>query len=457
MAKLVNGGDPKKFQLNAGFTLELIIGEYDYEPDLQNMRIISTFNGPYPMFIFNLNIKPIEMIRHKLLGDIIINLTIHLKDPDGHDIVDSFNVDLLYLSGEYSVPVSNQILEKDESLQDQRAFTIRAVPEHAYRVMTYNINKIYRNQSVYFIMNDLTMDIIDNIESDTLFQLNMDQNGINNIPIEQVILPPTVFKNHCGYLLNEFGLYDGFGVIYSSIGHTGDFTNKSINYKVMNITDRWLHAKPVFKIIQLANDEKDTDKITNNFTEGNFKDYYIYSEVTTKYVANGVYSAVGNDNYYINKPVDKFCRIDNIITSEYVNRYVEYPKLTDNISERKRYISNHICHNRDIENYPLSRVYGDYDDTLIQDEYWLSAKLNKAVFNMTRINVTVDRNFPLHLFTNIGEPIEFESRTSDYDNLNGRYILFSTDIKLRREQGGWKSSADITFTRPNWSRDQINV
>jgi len=452
----------KFLQGNTGFTIDLIIGEYSYESDLRDMRIVSVFKSAYPMFVFNLNIKPIEMIQHNLLGGNLINLVIHLKNPEGIEMTDPFSVDLLYLSGEYDIPISNTLIgaDNEQALQDQRAFTIKAVPEAAYRVMTWNINRIYRNKSPYFAAFDMTSDIIKKIETaNTTVNLKMDSKGINDTSVDQLILPPTVFKNHCDYLLNEFGIYDGFGILFSSVGLTNDYDGSyTIDCKFKNITERWLNADTIFKIIHLANDEKDTDKITNNFESGKFNDYYIYTDINTNYVANSTFSKIGIDNYYIHKPIDKFYRIDNITLDDYISNIYDgamdiEPHLADSISNRKRYMANHISYNRDVDNFPQKQVMDGWTDP-IQDEYWLSSSLNKYTFNMSRIRLTIEREFPLHVFTNIGDPILFESRTNEYEKLNGKYILFSSDIKFKRDQGGWKTIADLTITRPTWSNFQ---
>ena len=127
-------GEEKKLQVGKGFSIKMIIGEYDYEPDLQSIRIISSFSSAYPIFVFSMSIKPIEMIRNDLLGGDIIELSIEWTDFDNSVFHDPFNVDLLYLSGDYDIPTSNQLLDKEESLQDQKSFTIKAIPLQAYKV-----------------------------------------------------------------------------------------------------------------------------------------------------------------------------------------------------------------------------------------------------------------------------------------------------------------------------------
>jgi len=460
MAIPIDGGK-KLLQIDTGFTIEVIIGENDYESDVQSMQIVSSFNGSYPIFMFKMNIKPIEMIQNKILGHEIIQLSIHLKEENGVDKVDVFSVDLLFLSGDYDIPISNQLLGsgKTDSLHDQRPYTIKAIPEHAYRMMTFNINRIYKNQHIQQIMIDLLLfakDEIDKEGIDTSFQLKYDYRGANTINIDQIILPPTVLKNHCDYLLNEFGLYDGFGIFYASIGIPDEnLGDKVINYNLMNITDRLLHDKATFNIIHLANDDADNAKYINNFDEGNFKDYFIYSDISTKYMANTAFSALGVDNHYIQKPVDKFHRIDNVNMENYISKNIYFnsesdPYISESIRKRNIYISDHICHNKDIDNHPQKELSGEMG--AIQDEYWLSAKLNKSTFNMSQISVNVERLFPLHLFMNIGQPVKFESKTSDYDDINGKYILFSSNIILRRDNAGWKSTAKLRLVRPTWGK-----
>ena len=439
-------GEEKTLQVKDGFVIKIIIDESDYEPDCTSLRIISSFNSAYPIFLIKLNLKPYEVITNKILGQDTIHLIIDFLDPNGASQFESFAVDLLYLSGEFDYPISNQLLSSESAIQDQCPFTVRAVPVDAYKVMTSTINKIYVNTSPIMMFQHLLNKAFDDSGVDMEKNILQIDAGIgadfNDTIIDQVIFPPTILKNHFDYLLNEFGLYKGFGVIYSSISEN----DNKIIYKAMNLNHRLISniVPSVFKIIQLAND-MDNDEIINNFEAGEYQNYYTYNTVHTNYIANTVFSNIGDVVFYVHKPIDILYRIDNVMPEEYADdsQGMLLPSTEPYINEdglrlRKKYIPNHICHTKN-----------ETDSNSVQDEYWVSNQLGKSIFNLAQLSTTLERNLPLHVFTNIGEPVIFESNTSEYGPLNGKYILFSTDITFIRKSS-WQTVADIQLVRPNW-------
>jgi len=445
-------------QVDHGFRVKILIDDdngisWNYEPDCDELRIISSFNNAYPIFIFKFNLKPIEVINNKILGQKLIRIEIDFLEFDSTPKFDMFSTDLLYLSGEFDYPISNQLISNESSLTDQCTFIVRAVPSDAYAMMTYTHNAIYTNTSPFEIAMHLfhvAKNKINYKGTNEFFADSVASNGTggNMIPVEQIILLPTIIKNHFDYLLKEFGLFDKFGAVYSSIAK-----NDTTSHRIMNLGYRLNVAPHIFKIIQIANDMENTEIVDNLAERPN--DYYTYSGIHTNYIGNTTIVNTGYEVEYIHKPVDKFATYgsenDNVISIPHfsdnipdIEPYIE----SDVIMNRKRYITDHICHNR-FDNKKTVDQYGDY----YHDYSWMASKVNKALFNLSQLSTSVEGNLPLHVFTSIGNPVLFESMTNEYNHMNGRYMLFSTNISLLRSSS-WTCKADIQLIRPNWGTIQ---
>ena len=441
MALDIANADKLKNKVDDGYIINIIIDEMDYESDAKEIKIISSFNGAYPIFFITLNLKPQEVINHKILGGNTVKLEMNFKSKDGSYIYEPYKVDLIYLSGEFVYPLSNQILTNEESLQDQVLFVMKAVPADAYTVMTYTSNKIYYNTTPIDMLKLLIHQTIKESAVDSSKNImTFDDFNINTNKPDQILFPPTILKNHIDYLLNEFAIYDQYGVIYATLDKNGN-----TNYNIMNIGYRLDNTDPAFKITQLANDIKkdELDEIVNNIEYGNLYDYYTYNGIPTNYIGNSNISTTAYYITYINKPVDKFVRIDDdeIFINDYMSKkysWAEDPHIHDSVKERHRYITNHICYNRNQVNTDM-----------LQDENWVGATANKSMMNLSQIRIVLERDLPLHLFTNIGQPIEFYSMTNEYEPLNGKYIFFSSEVTLKKASN-WNVVADLKLIRPKW-------
>jgi len=436
----------KTYQISTGYIISMIIGEYEYEPDITNIQIITSLNSAYPIYIIQLNLRPIEVLQHKIFGQNSIFLKIIHADHNKSQMDEEYNVKLLYLSGDFDIPNSNQLLSNMDSLQDLVPYTMRCIPETAFEFMTQNVNFIFRNSTIkniyYYISNYCKSRMIN-----TNLSIEYDHSSpyINNKPIPQIILPPTIIKNHFDYLLNEFGLYYTWGAIFASISEykTGD-----IIINALDIGYQYEKGTAIFTIKQLANDVK-TDDISRIETYG-YDNFYIYTPINTKYIANTTIGNIGNDIQYIHKPVDKFVRLDDEIlmndlssisasVPEFMNMLDHQPFISPVLENRKKYVIDHICHYKN-----------QTDPDEYQDRAWLISNINKNIMNFSQLECKLEKHLPIFRFTDIGKMVLFESETSEYKPYNGKYILFSSVMNFNRSKT-WEMTVNVKLIRPTWS------
>ena len=455
---MIKVGKDRQFQMNSGYIISLIIDDYDYESDITGIRIVTSLNSAYPVYIIKLNLRPIEVLQQKILGQNVLKLKIQHIDFDGSTELDSaYSIDLLYLSGDFDIPPSPTLLNLSESLQDLAPYTMRCVPEAAFQFMTVTQNFIFRDSKPAEIFNYIYTNAIKKFKSDTKLNIVYDVFSPykNEKPIPQVIFPPTTVKNHYDYLLNEFGLFYNWGCIFASIAEEEE--NK-LNINALDIGYQYESGETLFYLRQIAIDTEDSK--TESY---GYENFYITHPIHTKYIANTTIGNTGNNIHYIHKPIDFFARIGNAnLQSNYLSideilmsDLSDFNKLPDfcymnngNIflsnafSTRERYEINHICH------YKNNKNEGEF-----QDEAWLQSTVSKQIMNFSQLSCKLEKHIPIFKFSDIGKMVHFESETAEYKPFNGKYILFSSDMVFKRSKV-WEMTVDVNLIRPKWSMAQ---
>jgi len=446
----------KNYQIKNGYVISLTIGDYEYESDITAIRIVNSLSSSYPIYIIKLNLRPAEIIKNKVFGQDIIKLSIKHIDFDNKEKDNPYNVLLLFLSGDFDIPQSNKLLTNSNSLQDLAPYTMHCVPYIAFQFMTYTCNFIFRDSTIPDIFSYIYNKSANYIEND-LLNILYDYNSpyINTKRIEQLILPPTILKNHFDYLLEEFGLFSNWGCIFASVAE--DKPNK-ININAMDIGYQYESGENIFNLKQIAIDTEDSD--VDSYGYDNF---YITNPIHTKYVANTTIGNIGNNIRMIHKPIDKFIRIgnselnsvytsnDEILMNE-LNVLYGLPNfcsfdlskkneifISETLSDRVKYNIDHICHYRDEKN----------EDTP-QDLPWLQSGISKQIMNFSQLSCKLEKHIPIFKFTNIGKMVTFSSETAEYLPYNGKYILYSSDMLFKRSKV-WEMTVDLKIIRPKWS------
>jgi len=446
MAIPVGSKKDNLYQIKNEFIISMVIGEFEYEPDITNIQIATSLNSAYPVYIIKLNLRPIEVLQHKIFGQNRIVLSIKHIDYNNQPLEETYTVNLLYLSGDFDIPNSNQLLSNPESLQDLAPYTMRCVPETAFEFMTQNVNFIFRDSTICNIYSYIGNYCRKNMIN-TNFSIEFDALSpyINKKPVPQIILPPTIVKNQFDYLLNEFGMFLTWGCIFASVSESKP------NHIVINALDigyQYEQGDVIFNLKQLANDVKSNKSRIETYGYDNF---YIYTPINTKYIANTTVGNIGNDIQYIHKPIDKFARINddevlmNDLSSisskvpEFMNMLEHQPFLSPILENRKRYVTNHICHYKN-----------EKDSEKPQDEPWLISSINRSIMNFSQLSCRLEKQIPIFRFTNIGKMVTFKSETAEYKPYNGKYILFSSVMNFNRSSV-WEMTVDIKIIRPAWS------
>lgn len=401
--------------------IEVKIKGVDYSNDLHKLNIISSLASPYPIFEFSIAVDPDEIILDGVFGEDPIKLFLRTVSDDGQ-IEEEIDMELMLLDTDQSTSSKPQM--SDEKRQVRSGFNFMAVPVKSFETITTNINAVYINTNIRNIIENL-------VRNNTYAKPEIDTEGINTDPIEQVVIPPTTLYRIIkesgyrsimdGYLDNQFGLYNGIPAVYCT------FDNR---LKIMNLTKR-IKKTNFLKIYQLSESE-DSENIYDRSSSG--KAVYTFTAAKSSYSGNTKFSSISKDINYITKPSDSLYQI---INKDLDNVIAEYGLIDKNkkvqknsvLSKRRRYNINHTG-NEDSETFSNSDI-------------------SSLIGNLSSIELDIYGNFSVESMMNIGNVIKFEPSNIEQTDVHGKYIMYSTFIKYSRSTTEWNKECSVRLVRSN--------
>lgn len=403
------------------YDLEIIIKDNDYTNDMTSLNIASSLVSPYPIFEISLSIDPDDSVLEGIFGEDPIKL--YLKGI-GHDgmIQEEIDVELMLLDTDQMM--GSKSMMADDKQKNKTGFSFMAIPIKAFKTITTNINEVFINTTIKEIIQNL-------VNNNTRAKLQIDEEGINNDIIEQIVIPPTtlyrIIKENGhrgkmdGYLDNQFGLYEGIPAVYC---------NHENILKVMNITKR-IKKGSTLKIYQLTEGE-DNNEIYKKSKEGGT--LYTSTPVKTSYSGNTKFSSISKNIFHIIKPTTQLFNIIEQDLDDIISKYgtIDRKKKTqknEELSNRKRYNISH-CGNEDSEIFAISDV-------------------SSMIGNLASLEMKITGNFLMEELLDIGKVVKFEPSNIEQTDIEGKYILYSTYLRFSRESSEWYKEANLRLVRSN--------
>jgi len=78
-----------------------------------------------------------------------------------------------------------------------------------------------------------------------------------------------------------------------------------------------------------------------------------------------------------------------------------------------------------------------------------NSRFGRLLSDLSSITLNLERNLPVINLINVGECVKFKPQTIEYNDLEGKYILWSSILKFRRPSGIWQTTATINLARTN--------
>jgi len=410
------------------YLVGLIIGEQDYSADLVDVTIISSLASYYPVITLKFNTDPDNVIlNNKLYGQEYITLIIVLQGWDGEGLIPEYQTlmfELMHLNDNLDLPIKTMIMKDNdnERVPTPRTVEITTICRKPFKTISTLVNDVQTNIPIDVLIKGI-------ISENTTAILEMDEEGINAFPLDQVCIPPSTVGNMFKYLDSTFGIYNGVSSI---------FCNHTNTLQVFNLTNR-MKKDVVFTIHQLASDG-DNEKLTSKGL--NPKVFYTMAEVKTDYKANSKFSVYARTLKYVVKPKDT---LSYTIVNDLKGIAKDYGLIdfTHPTSDPEFFLDEIITDKR--MHYYTDQTGNDYSPVFI------NANHSKPLSNLFTLKIGLARSMFLTNLLRIGEPVKFDTEIVDYRRFTGKYILTSSVLTFTKENYDWSAGCFVTLARTNKS------
>lgn len=411
----------KSFVPGRSYEIELKIKDLDYSNDLINCQIISTINSVYDIVKLELFVD-IRDILTGITGEDPFKLIITLIGDVYGSRDEQLELELMYIKSEFEMPVKSMIYKPYQ--EDRTMFPVFCVARKPYKTMNKTINGIYLGKTLSYIIQDLIN------STNTGAKLEIDSDDINNIEINQVLIPPMTLSNSVKYLNKMFGIYNGIFNISC---------NNDNVVQIKNLTKR-LNKNSTFTIYHLASDDSENQ----TYLEESVKKpnvYYTYDNTNLVNNQNLKSSILSNNIKYIIKPLDTLSYKIEKNLQDIVEKYSlafstennKNIKIDINLDDRIRYFIEHTGYEK--------------------EENFIIAELSKSLADLSTMSFRIERNLNLLPLLNVGDCVKFNTKVSEYIELSGKYILKSTVLDFDRSNSNdWQCIGNIQLMRTNKGR-----
>jgi len=409
------------------YDIQVKIKNLDYTNDMISVVFASSLSTAYQVVTLQMSVDPNDVILEDVFGGepIKLSITLHREQVYPGPRID---VELMYVSSDF------QLTEKSEmstgSQKDRTTLNIVTVVRKSYQIMNSLVNDVFIGSTLSAIMSSLA--------SDVGATLQYDSEGRNNAAIEQVCIPPTTFykiiKEHTrndadifdGYLDQRFGLFNGVPGVFCQ--HDG-------KVYIMNLTAK-LSKDQTFTVYELSalKDPKEMERIAGETLNG--KVFYTYNTVDTDYSGNAKFAKLATTLNHLVRPSDT---LTATVTQQLETVAKDYSLV---------YLSQSSTPNFNIDS-AVNRIRYYNEDTGYNTEPSIfNSRFARTVADLSTISLDIERNLPVLNLIQVGECVKFKPKTVEYADLEGKYILWSSQIVFTKP-ADWETTARINLVRTN--------
>lgn len=412
---------------NQLYIIKVVIKDLDYTNDLLDVVFTSSLSTAYQVIDITLNLDPNDVIIEDIFGGEPIKMTITLN-RESEFPGPSLDLELMYLKSNLQLSSKDQL--SSQTQKDRTSFTVTTICRQPFKTMAGVVNDV-------FIGTDLNS-VITSLASSVGATVVYDTNGQNTAAIDQVCVPPMTFYKAIkeynkadpsifdGYLDQRFGLFKGTPSVFCQ------WDNKVY---IKNLTTK-LGMDQTFTVYQLSAgaDDKLTEKIYED-ADNTGKVFYTYDLVETSYAGNARFADVGTIINQIVRPKDSLTATLTIDLDTVAANY----SLFYSQKQKNLYIDEAIRRTR----------YYNEDTGNESDPTQFYSRFGRSVSDMSSISLNLERNLPILNLINVGECVKFKPTTIEYQDFEGKYILWSSIIHFTKQGPMWASTAQINLNRTN--------
>lgn len=415
------------FTPNQLYVIKVMIKDLDYTNDTIDVVLTSSLSTAYQVIDITFNLDPNDVILEDIFGGEPIKMTITLNREQEYP-GPSVDLELMYLTSDFLLTSKDELSRQTQ--KDRTPFKVTTICRKPFKTMASLVNDVFIGQNLNSIVSSLASSVGTSVTYDT--------NGQNTNTIDQVVVPPMPFYKAIkeynkadpdmfdGYLDQRFGLFSGTPGIFCQ------FDNKVY---IKNLTAK-IGMDQTFTVYQLSAgaDDKITQKIYDD-ADNTGKVFYTYDIVQNSYAGTARFADVGSSINQIVRPKDSLTLTLPIELSTVAEKYSLFYSqkqkslFIDESSKRTRYYNEDTGYDKD-----YTQFY---------------SRFGRSVSDMSSISLNLERNLPILNLINVGECVKFKPTTIEYQDFEGKYILWSSILHFTKQGPMWASTAQINLNRTN--------
>lgn len=411
---------------NKSYDIKIRIKDLDYTNDTAEVIFTSSLATAYQVIDITMLLDPNDVILEDIFGGEPIKMSITLlreQDYPGPRI----DVELMYLTS--NIDLTEKGIRAEEFQKDRTYFKITTVARDSFKTMSTLVNDVFVGTTLNSVISSLASSVGTTVLYDTTDQ--------NKKAIDQVCIPPTTFYKIIkeanrmdddifdGYLDQRFGLF---------AGTPGVFCQYDNKVYIKNLTGK-LGKDQTFTVYQLAGDmsSKLVEKIYDESLGG--KVFYTYDLIKSDYAGNARFAQIGSTINQIVRPKDT-------ITAT-------IPLTLEDIAKTYSLLYSQRNKNLFIDPYAKRTRYFNEDTGYETDQTLFQSRFGRSLSDMSNLSLNLERNLPLLNLINVGECVKFKPYTVEYQDFEGKYILWSSVLRFAKSGPDWQTTAQINLTRTN--------
>ena len=433
--KLSDKPTGRSYTPTRSYDLQLSIKLLDYSADLVAMTVNSSLSTGYQVVELVLSLDPTDIIFDELYGESPIKLSITLlaeTEIPGPRV----QMNLMYLKSDFKLDEREEMSKKNQ--KNRIMYTVTTVTKEPYYTFSSMVNDVFIGENLRTILESLVFSVQPRGLGNPP-KLLYDSDGENTSPIDQVCIPPTtlykVIKEYNrmsddifdGFLDQRFGLFNGTPGVFCQFDNT---------IYIKNLTAK-MTKNQAFTMYHLALDaDKQTlDRIFAEVYDLNTS-FYTYDIVDTDYSGNARFATIASNLNHIVKPKNS---LFNIINQDLKTVGTNY-SLT--------YKTNTIPRFPIDPNVERTRYFNQ--DTGYENEQTIfNSRFGRSLADLSALSLNLERNLPVLPLLNVGECVKYKPLTLEYQDLEGKYILWSSSIRFVRGGASWNTTCRVNLVRTN--------
>jgi len=411
------------------YELVVKIKGLDYTNELVSLELVSSLSTAYPIVNLVFSIDPNDVLAESIFGGEPIKVSIILYRESSFP-GPKVDLELMYLKSDFLLTEKSDMTEAGpQVIKDRTPLIITTVVRKPYKIMTSLVNDVFIGTNLRSIITSLA--------SDVGATLKMDSDNENKTSIDQVCIPPTTFYKVIkeynrtdpdmfdGFLDQRFGLFEGTPGVFCQYDGT---------VYIKNLTSK-LQKNQTFTVYQLASGIKDK-KLKQLFKDSLKGDtFYTYDLVTTDYSGNAKFGVLATDINHLVRP--------NKSISATIAQDLEDVAKQYSLFYSKKNTSLYINKSTYRKKYYNEDTGYDIETTLFRSRF------GRLLSDLSSVSLNLERNLPILNLINVGECVKFKPQTLEYNDLEGKYILWSSHLNFSRTAAIWETTATINLARTN--------